>query len=121
GRRRRRRGGNRPPSNMAPAPYSNNSGDGAPVARAPQGPPRPRRRSRSGSRNGTGERRGLEILRDMQQVGVALDPTERLILEILPGQGNPPYGDRITGRAIDLIAPLGRGQRCLIVSPPKAG
>jgi transcription termination factor Rho len=82
-----------------------------------------RRRSRSGPRgNGAGERkRGLEILRDMQQVGVALDPTERLILEIPPGQGNPPYGDRITGRAIDLIAPLGRGQRCLIVSPPKAG
>jgi transcription termination factor Rho len=57
----------------------------------------------------------------MQQAGVALDPTERLILELPPGQGNPPYGDRVTGRAIDLIAPLGRGQRCLIVSPPKAG
>jgi transcription termination factor Rho len=109
---------------MAPAPYSNNTGmDGASMTRAPQGPPRQRRRTRGGPRgNGTGERRrGLEILRDMQQVGVALDPTERLILEILPGQGNPPYGDRITGRAIDLIAPLGRGQRCLIVSPPKAG
>ena len=57
----------------------------------------------------------------MQQVGVALDPTERLILELPPGKGDPPYGDRITGRAIDLIAPIGRGQRCLIVSPPKAG
>ena len=57
----------------------------------------------------------------MQQVGVALDPTQRLILEMLPGKGSPPYGDRITGRAIDLIAPIGRGQRCLIVSPPKAG
>ena len=93
------------------------------MMRAPQGPPRQRRRSRGGPRgNGTGERRrGLEILRDMQQIGVALDPTERLVLEMLPGQGNPPYGDRITGRAIDLIAPLGRGQRCLIVSPPKAG
>ena len=66
-------------------------------------------------------RRGLEVLRDLQQVGVALDPTERLILELPPGKGAPPYGDRITGRAIDLIAPLGRGQRCLIVSPPKAG
>jgi len=106
---------------MAPAPYSNNQGpEGGPPMRT-QSPPR--RRSRGGSRgNGGGERRrGLEILRDMQQVGVALDPTERLILEIPPGQGNPPYGDRITGRAIDLIAPLGRGQRCLIVSPPKAG
>jgi transcription termination factor Rho len=57
----------------------------------------------------------------MQQIGAALDPTERLILELPPGKGNPPYGDRITGRAIDLIAPIGRGQRCLIVSPPKAG
>ena len=57
----------------------------------------------------------------MQQIGAALDPTERLIMEIPPGKGNPPYGDRITGRAIDLIAPIGRGQRCLIVSPPKAG
>ncbi len=67
------------------------------------------------------KRRGLELLRDMQQAGAALDPTERLRLELMPGQGNPPYGDRITGRCIDLVAPLGRGQRCLIVSPPKAG
>ena len=56
----------------------------------------------------------------MQQLGAALDPTERLILE-LPAEGSPPYGDRATGRAIDIIAPIGRGQRCLIVSPPKAG
>ena len=105
---------------MAPAPYSNN--DGAAPMR-PQGPPRRRQSGRGDQRgNGAGSRRrGLEVLRDVQQVGVALDPTERLILEIPPGQGDPPYGDRITGRAIDLIAPLGRGQRCLIVSPPKAG
>ncbi len=57
----------------------------------------------------------------MQQRGAALDPTERLVLELPPGVGNPPYGDRITGRAIDVIAPIGRGQRCLLVSPPKAG
>src|SRR6185503_14027759 len=37
------------------------------------------------------------------------------------GQGDPPYGDRVTGRAIDLIAPIGRGQRCLLVAPPNAG
>src|SRR5262245_15289184 len=93
GRRRRRRGGNRPPSNVAPAPYSNHVGmDGGGQMRAPQGPPRQRRRSRGGPRgNGSGDRRrGLEILRDLQQVGVALDPTERLILEMLPGQGSPP-------------------------------
>src|SRR5262245_13512439 len=126
GRRRRRRGGNRPPTNMAPAPYANNVNaghDGGGMMRTQQGPRRPRRGRGGGPRGNGGERRrgGLELLRDMQQVGAALDPTERLIMEIPPGQGNPPYGDRITGRAIDLIAPIGRGQRCLIVSPPKAG
>ncbi len=85
-------------------------------------PSQRRRRSRNGRGNGQVERqRGLEILRDVQQSGAALDPTERLVLELPPGKGDPPYGDRITARAIDLIAPLGRGQRCLIVSPPKAG
>ncbi len=79
-----------------------------------------RRRSSRG-RDGADRRRGLEILKDIQQVGVALDPFERLQLELPPGQGSPPYGDRITGRAIDIIAPIGRGQRCLIVSPPKTG
>ncbi|WP_370551420.1 Rho termination factor N-terminal domain-containing protein, partial [Collinsella sp. D33t1_170424_A12] len=29
--------------------------------------------------------------------------------------------DSITGRAIDIVAPVGKGQRGLIVSPPKAG
>ena len=40
-------------------------------------------------------------------------PNERLTLE----NGK----DSITGRAIDLVAPIGKGQRGLIVSPPKAG
>ena len=80
-----------------------------------------RRRRQQRGRPGGDRRRGLEILRDIQQIGVALDPTERLVLELPPGKGNPPYHDRITGRAIDLISPIGRGQRCLIVSPPKAG
>jgi transcription termination factor Rho len=114
-RRRRRRGGNRPLSNAAPQPYANS---GAPVQQGPRPMQQRRRRSRDGRSE---RRRGLEVLRDMQQAGVALDPTERLVLELPAGQGNPPYGDRITGRAIDLVAPLGRGQRCLIVSPPKAG
>jgi transcription termination factor Rho len=113
GNRRRRRSRRGRPNNIAPAPYSNSGGGAPPMSR-------PRR---SGPRNGgrPEKRRGLEILRDMQQAGVALDPTERLILELPPGKGTPPYGDRITGRAIDMIAPIGRGQRCLIVSPPKAG
>ena len=40
-------------------------------------------------------------------------PDERLVQE--NGQQS------ITGRAIDLVAPIGKGQRGLIVSPPKAG
>ncbi len=45
-----------------------------------------------------------------------LHPNERLILE----RGNGSTED-ITARIIDLVAPLGKGQRGLIVSPPKAG
>ncbi len=117
-RRRRPRGGGHPLSNAAPQPYANAGGQPGNGGPRPQGGQR-RRRSRGG---GSGrERRGLEVLRDLQQAGVALDPIERLVLELPPGKGSPPYGDRITGRAIDLIAPIGRGQRCLIVSPPKAG
>src|SRR5262249_60749825 len=75
-----------------------------------------------GSNNRGGRPRpGLELLKDLQQAGAGVDPTERLIMELPPGQGDPPYGDRITGRAIALIAPIGRGQRCLLVAPPKAG
>ena len=45
-----------------------------------------------------------------------LHPTERLGLEI--GNGST---EDITPRVIDLAAPIGKGQRGLIVSPPKAG
>jgi transcription termination factor Rho len=44
-----------------------------------------------------------------------LFPDEKLVLE-LPGE---PL--EITGRIVDLIAPIGKGQRGLIVSPSKAG
>jgi len=40
-------------------------------------------------------------------------PNERLVLEDRP--------ENISARFIDLIAPIGKGQRGLIVSPPKAG
>ena len=40
-------------------------------------------------------------------------PEEMIDLEITP--------DDLTSRVIDLVAPVGRGQRGLIVSPPKAG
>ena len=42
-------------------------------------------------------------------------PNERLRLEI-PGRRN-----ELAARAIDLIAPIGKGQRAMVVSPPKAG
>ena len=45
-----------------------------------------------------------------------LHPNERLIME----RGNGSTED-ITARIIDLMAPIGKGQRGLIVSPPKAG
>jgi len=45
-----------------------------------------------------------------------LFPTERMILE----QGNGSKED-LTARIIDMAAPIGKGQRGLIVSPPKAG
>ncbi|GAB4322875.1 MAG: transcription termination factor Rho [Dehalococcoidia bacterium] len=43
----------------------------------------------------------------------AVFPNQQLKLETTP--------DNLTHRIIDLIAPIGRGQRGLIVSPPKAG
>ena len=44
---------------------------------------------------------------------VSIDPLERFELETEP--------DILEMRVAELIAPLGKGQRCLIVSPPKAG
>jgi transcription termination factor Rho len=44
---------------------------------------------------------------------VSIDPLERFVLETEPSLVEP--------RVAELIAPLGKGQRCLIVSPPKAG
>ena len=45
-----------------------------------------------------------------------LFPQNRLVLEM--GNGSK---EDLTARIIDLIAPIGKGQRGLIVSPPKAG
>jgi len=42
-----------------------------------------------------------------------IHPNERFILETKP--------DEITTRVIDLVTPIGKGQRGLIVSPPRAG
>ena len=45
-----------------------------------------------------------------------LYPDERLIMEI----DDPTIKDK-SGRVIDIVAPLGKGQRCLIVAPPRVG
>ena len=57
------------------------------------------------------EARGRKKFEDL----TALFPDERLQLE---GGIN---GADMTGRIIDLISPIGKGQRGIIVSPPKAG
>jgi transcription termination factor Rho len=44
---------------------------------------------------------------------ISIDPNSRLTLETEP--------DEMCGRVVDLLTPIGRGQRCLIVAPPKAG
>ncbi len=43
----------------------------------------------------------------------AVNPNKRILLETRP--------DRLTTRVIDLMTPVGRGQRGLIVAPPRAG
>lgn len=43
-----------------------------------------------------------------------LYPTEKFVLEDANSK------DR-TGQVIDLVAPIGKGQRCMLVAPPKAG
>ncbi len=45
--------------------------------------------------------------------GISIDPNRRLRMET--------SADENSGRVLDLVVPLGRGQRCLIVAPPKAG
>lgn len=50
--------------------------------------------------------------KDFEQL-TPLYPNERLIMETT--------SENISGRIVDLIAPIGKGQRALIVAPPKAG
>jgi transcription termination factor Rho len=44
---------------------------------------------------------------------ISIDPNEMFKLESEP--------ERLTTRVLDLLSPIGKGQRCLIVAPPKAG
>ncbi len=54
----------------------------------------------------------IPALKILQQ-GVSIDPYQRFKLETT--------SDELTTRALDLLTPIGRGQRCLIVAPPMAG
>ena len=69
---------------------------------------------RAGPRH-VGQRQDAEDLKDRVEFAklVPLYPSERLRLETEPKKIGP--------RVIDLVAPIGKGQRGLIVSPPKAG
>jgi transcription termination factor Rho len=40
-------------------------------------------------------------------------PNQKLALELTP--------DRTTARAVDLLCPIGKGQRCLVAAPPRSG
>ncbi len=55
---------------------------------------------------------GKRRRKDFEQL-TPLYPNERLVMETTP--------ENISGRIVDLIAPIGKGQRALIVAPPKAG
>jgi len=44
---------------------------------------------------------------------ISIDPNDMFKLETEP--------ERLTTRVLDLLSPLGKGQRCLVVAPPKAG
>ena len=53
-----------------------------------------------------------QALRRLQGL-ISIDPQERLRLETT--------AEHLTMRVVELVAPIGKGQRCLVVSPPKAG
>jgi len=44
---------------------------------------------------------------------ISIDPNHQFKLETEP--------ERLTTRVLDLLSPIGMGQRCLVVAPPKAG
>jgi transcription termination factor Rho len=44
---------------------------------------------------------------------ISIDPTEQIVFETEP--------EEIEVRVLDLLTPIGKGQRCLVVAPPKAG
>jgi transcription termination factor Rho len=115
GARRRSKGrvaggaGGRPGTDEADRGPGQNSGE--PVARRPKAPAKYRVLARVETVNGTPSQRP-PARPDFEQL-TPLYPDERLRLESSPGSP--------TARIIDLVSPIGKGQRGLIVAPPKAG
>ena len=62
------------------------------------------------------EPRGDQAQGRLRQPDAALPRPSRLTMEM----PDPTIKDR-SGRVIDIVAPLGKGQRCLIVAPPRVG
>lgn len=50
-----------------------------------------------------------------------LFPNERLRLEVESDQKHGVNGKHFTQRVIDMVSPIGRGQRALLVAPPRTG
>ncbi|HEX9640154.1 MAG TPA: transcription termination factor Rho [Candidatus Krumholzibacteria bacterium] len=119
----RQNGGNHHPNSNADSPgqpsgfENSNARRRNPAGGRPpgQGGPQGRRRGGGGNRNRAGRNRQqkLQQIFDQLHKTVSIDPDERWILSRNDGS--------ITPRVLDLITPIGKGQRCLIVAPPKAG
>jgi transcription termination factor Rho len=118
-RQHHRRGGGRPNRGRIDNGYEardprSNQGHPQHGSHRPSGPHPNGRRGRFGGgprrpKIALGEIPALKIL----QQGVSIDPYQCLKLETT--------SDELTTRALDLLTPIGRGQRCLIVAPPMAG
>jgi transcription termination factor Rho len=70
--------------------------------------------------------RGMLRVESINNAGTANQGTRKLFDELTPLYPNEPLKmetgtDLIPTRIVDLISPIGKGQRALIVSPPKAG
>lgn len=84
-----------------------------------------RHRGHGGGGQGFGEERNRSLRHDRRRIDqirqvekrfdglTAIDPNQRFQLETTP--------DELTTRVLDLFSPIGRGQRAMIVAPPKTG
>jgi transcription termination factor Rho len=97
----------RRPAPRRSGPGRGGSGRGDRYARREQGGTRQPRSRDEGVRE-----RLDQALRRLQGL-ISVDPQERLRLETT--------AEHLTMRVVEIVAPIGKGQRCLVVSPPKAG